>query len=72
RAKAGSLTRTEDGRWNVETAGERITADTVVLAVPQTETHDLLPEGALDEPDLLLDIENAPILNVHVIYDRKV
>ncbi|MFF3996059.1 hydroxysqualene dehydroxylase HpnE [Streptomyces cyaneofuscatus] len=72
RAKVGSLTRTEDGRWSVESAGERITADTVVLAVPQHETHDLLPAGALDEPDLLLDIDNAPILNVHVIYDRKV
>ncbi|MEV8001404.1 hydroxysqualene dehydroxylase HpnE [Streptomyces parvus] len=72
RAKVGSLTRTEEGRWSVEGAGERITADTVVLAVPQTETHDLLPAGALDEPELLLDIDNAPILNVHVIYDRKV
>ncbi|MBK3589213.1 FAD-dependent oxidoreductase, partial [Streptomyces sp. MBT57] len=72
RAKVGSLTRTEDGRWSVESAGERITADTVVLAVPQTETHGLLPAGALDEPDLLLDIDNAPILNVHVVYDRKV
>ncbi|MFH8478652.1 hydroxysqualene dehydroxylase HpnE [Streptomyces sp. NPDC018055] len=72
RAKVGSLTRTEDGRWSVTTAGERLTADTVVLAVPQHETHDLLPAGALDEPDLLLDIDNAPILNVHVVYDRKV
>ncbi|KOU02992.1 hydroxysqualene dehydroxylase HpnE [Streptomyces californicus] len=72
RAKAGSVTRGEDGRWTVESAGERITADTVVLAVPQTETHDLLPAGALDEPELLLDIDNAPILNVHVVYDRKV
>ncbi|NEE29110.1 phytoene dehydrogenase, partial [Streptomyces sp. SID7982] len=63
---------TEDGRWSVESAGERITADTVVLAVPQTETHDLLPAGALDEPELLLDIACAPILNVHVIYDRTV
>lgn len=72
RAKVGSLTRTEDGRWSVTTAGERLTADTVVLAVPQHETHDLLPAGALDEPDLLLDIDNVPILNVHVVYDRKV
>ncbi|WP_442818396.1 hydroxysqualene dehydroxylase HpnE [Streptomyces sp. NBC_01237] len=72
RAKVGSLSRTEDGGWAVESGGERIVADTVVLAVPQTETHGLLPEGALDEPELLLDIDSAPILNVHVVYDRKV
>lgn len=40
--------------------------------MPQRETHALLPEGALDEPDRLLDIGTSPILNVHVVYDRKV
>ncbi|MCT2548288.1 hydroxysqualene dehydroxylase HpnE [Streptomyces atratus] len=72
RTKAAALTRTEEGRWSVDTGGERIEADTVVLAVPQRETHDLLPEGALDEPGRLLDIGTSPILNVHVVYDRKV
>ncbi|MFH8514488.1 hydroxysqualene dehydroxylase HpnE [Streptomyces gelaticus] len=72
RTKASSLTRTEDGRWIVETGAERIEADTVVLAVPQRETHDLLPGGALDEPERLLGIGTSPILNVHVVYDRKV
>ncbi|MFE5098063.1 hydroxysqualene dehydroxylase HpnE [Streptomyces sp. NPDC056638] len=72
RTKASSITRAEDGCWSVDTGGERIEADTVVLAVPQRETHDLLPEGALDEPERLLDIGTSPILNVHVVYDRKV
>ncbi|MFC9627323.1 hydroxysqualene dehydroxylase HpnE [Streptomyces sp. NPDC056930] len=72
RTKASSVTRAEDGCWIVDTGGERIEADTVVLAVPQRETHDLLPEGALDEPERLLDIGTSPILNVHVVYDRKV
>ncbi|WP_327707671.1 hydroxysqualene dehydroxylase HpnE [Streptomyces sp. NBC_00464] len=72
RTKAGSLARTDDGRWVVDTGAERIEADTVVLAVPQRETHELLPEGALDEPDRLLEIGTSPILNVHVVYDRKV
>ncbi|MGW1407860.1 hydroxysqualene dehydroxylase HpnE [Streptomyces sp. NPDC002403] len=72
RTKASSLTRTADGRWIVDTGAERIEADTVVLAVPQRETHDLLPEGALDEPERLLGIGTSPILNVHVVYDRKV
>lgn len=72
RARAGSLTRAEGGRWAVETDGERFEADTVVLAVPQGETHRLLPDGALDDPDRLLDLTDAPILNVHVVYDRPV
>ncbi|MET7790751.1 hydroxysqualene dehydroxylase HpnE [Streptomyces sp900116325] len=72
RAKADTVTRTDDGRWIVDTGTERIEADTVVLAVPQRETYDLLPEGALDEPDRLLAIGTSPILNVHVVYDRKV
>lgn len=72
RTKASSLTRTAGGCWIVDTGGERIEADTVVLAVPQRETHDLLPEGALDEPERLLAIGTSPILNVHVVYDRKV
>jgi squalene-associated FAD-dependent desaturase len=60
------------GSWRVETPGESLDADTVVLAVPQRETYDLLPEGALDEPGRLLEIGTAPILNVHVVYDRRV
>ncbi|MEV4440811.1 hydroxysqualene dehydroxylase HpnE [Streptomyces sp. NPDC049577] len=77
RTRATGLTRGPDGRWQVDTeagpgGGERLTADTVVLAVPQRETHALLPEGALDDPDRLLGIDTAPILNLHVVYDRKV
>ncbi|WP_335984174.1 hydroxysqualene dehydroxylase HpnE [Streptomyces sp. CA2R106] len=52
--------------------GEQLTAGTVVLAVPQQETHELLPAGALEQPEKLLRIGTAPILNVHVIYDRQV
>ncbi|THA70979.1 FAD-dependent oxidoreductase [Streptomyces sp. A0958] len=72
RTKAGALTRTDEGHWLVDTGAERIEAETVVLAVPQREAHDLLPAGALDAPDRLLDIGTSPILNVHVVYDRKV
>lgn len=72
RTRVTSISRTENGGWQVEVPGETIQAETVVLAVPQHETHDLLPDGALDEPDRLLDIDTAPILNIHVVYDRKV
>ncbi|MEU3756304.1 hydroxysqualene dehydroxylase HpnE [Streptomyces olivoreticuli] len=77
RTRATAITRGEGGGWHVDIeAGsggtERLAADTVVLAVPQRETHALLPEGALDDPDRLLDIGTSPILNLHVVYDRKV
>jgi squalene-associated FAD-dependent desaturase len=76
RARAAGIARTAGG-WQVDVQtgpgrGERILADTVVLAVPQRETHDLLPDGALEDPDALLRIGTAPILNVHVVYDRPV
>ncbi|OAR23143.1 phytoene dehydrogenase [Streptomyces sp. ERV7] len=72
RTKAESVSRTESGAWRVETGGETLDAEVVVLAVPQREAHDLLPYGALDDPGKLLDIGTAPILNLHVVYDRKV
>ncbi|MGW7428411.1 hydroxysqualene dehydroxylase HpnE [Streptomyces sp. NPDC054861] len=72
RTKAERITRTAEGGWSVDVAGETIEADAVVLAVPQRETRALLPDGALDDPDRLLDIGTAPILNLHVVYDRKV
>ncbi|MFI6638307.1 hydroxysqualene dehydroxylase HpnE [Streptomyces sp. NPDC050504] len=72
RARVTALTRDADGRWLVDTEDERFGADTVVLATAQHEAHGLLPEGALADPDRLLAIDTAPILNVHVVYDRKV
>ncbi|MFD7276853.1 hydroxysqualene dehydroxylase HpnE [Streptomyces sp. NPDC059862] len=75
RSRVTSISRNsqyENGRWIVQVPGETIETDAVVLAVPQRETYDLLPDGALDAPDQLLQIGTAPILNVHVVYDRKV
>jgi squalene-associated FAD-dependent desaturase len=76
RTRATAVEAAGDG-WqvSVETGpgrAEQLAADTVVLAVPQRETHGLLPAGALDDPEKLLRIGTAPILNVHVIYDRQV
>ena len=77
RARARAISPAGQGSWRVSTgrqgrgAGE-YEADAVVLAVPQREAHALLPDGALPEPGRLLDIGTAPILNLHVIYDRPV
>ncbi|MER7931152.1 MULTISPECIES: hydroxysqualene dehydroxylase HpnE [unclassified Streptomyces] len=72
RTRVTSVSHNENGTWSVQVPGETHTAGTVVLAVAQREAYDLLPEGALDAPENLLEIGTAPILNVHVVYDRTV
>ncbi|WP_329173390.1 hydroxysqualene dehydroxylase HpnE [Streptomyces sp. NBC_01477] len=77
RTRISGIEREADGGWQVslETGpgrAEQLTADVVVLAVPQREAHALLPSGAVQHPEKLLQIGTAPILNVHVIYDRQV
>ncbi|MEV7284680.1 hydroxysqualene dehydroxylase HpnE [Streptomyces sp. NPDC093252] len=72
RSRVTSVSTLANGRWSVQVPGESIEADAVVLAVPQDEAHALLPEGALERPERLLALGTAPILNVHVVYDRTV
>ena len=72
RTRVTSISTDENGTWSVQVPGETLRADAVVLAVAQSEACDLLPEGALDAPEKLREIGTAPILNVHVVYDRKV
>ncbi|MYS24607.1 squalene-associated FAD-dependent desaturase [Streptomyces sp. DvalAA-14] len=77
RTRATAVEPETGGGWRipVETGPgrvEQLLADTVVLAVPQRETHALLPPGALEDPEKLLRIGTAPILNVHVVYDKRV
>jgi squalene-associated FAD-dependent desaturase len=82
RTRATEVRPGPEGRWQVALrrgpsgggpgAEELLDADAVVLAVPQREAHGLLPDGALDDPAALLRIGTAPILNIHVVYDRPV
>ncbi|CAL9361830.1 hydroxysqualene dehydroxylase HpnE [Streptomyces sp. enrichment culture] len=72
RARVTAVVPRDDGGWSVHTSGATTEADAVVLAVPQREAYALLPAGALDAPERLLGIDTAPILNVHVVYDRTV
>jgi squalene-associated FAD-dependent desaturase len=55
-------------------AAEDIPADAVVLAVPHQAAAKLIPAGALpgETVDGWAGLGAAPIVNVHVIYDRKV
>jgi hypothetical protein len=60
-----SVTAVEPGR--VVAGGEELHADAVVLAVPHREAAELLP-GASE----LVGLGVAPIVNLHVVYDRRV
>jgi hydroxysqualene dehydroxylase len=52
--------------------GERFRAQAVVLAVPPERAAGLLPAGALSEPERLTKLGSAPIVNLHIVYDRPV
>lgn len=52
--------------------GELLSADVVVLAGAQESAAALLPPEAIDGQHRLAELGTAPILNVHVVYDRKV
>ncbi|HVT66673.1 MAG TPA: FAD-dependent oxidoreductase [Trebonia sp.] len=57
-----------------EDGAEVILADAVVLAVPHEQAAKLVPPGALpaETVDGWAGLGAAPIVNVHVVYDRKV
>ncbi|KJY35762.1 hydroxysqualene dehydroxylase HpnE [Streptomyces sp. NRRL S-495] len=56
----------------LEGGGEPLTAETVVLAGAQDTAAELLPPDAVARQDRLARFGTSPILNVHVVYDRKV
>jgi hydroxysqualene dehydroxylase len=65
--------RGEDG-FTVTVAGTRRAADAVVVAVPHTAVAGLATElaGLADLADIGERLGVSPIVNVHVVYDRRV
>ena len=60
-------------RWSVETDTGPADFDAIVLAVPPTGAEHLLPAGALGvEPGWSGRLGRSPIVNLHLILDRKV
>ena len=60
------------GELAVVGADETLDADAVVVALPHTRAAGVLPEGAVDEPSRLARLGTSPIVNLHVVYDRRV
>jgi squalene-associated FAD-dependent desaturase len=66
--------RRHGDEWTLRTRdGDVHTADRVVLAVPPAAAESLLPPGAVPlSPGWAERLGSAPIVNVHVVYDRPV
>ena len=63
----------ENGHFRVEVnSAPTLEADAVVLAVPHDRAARLLPPGAGLDPGRLAKLGHSPIVNLHVVYDRRV
>jgi squalene-associated FAD-dependent desaturase len=66
------------GGWRIGIEGtgaakEDLVVDQVICAVPPEAAHRLLPDGALSLPPGWVEgLGRSPIVNVHVVYDRRV
>lgn len=69
--KVTAIRPAEDG-FEVAGPGGSLHADAVVLAVPHQQASGLLPAGALADPASLHLLSAAPIVNVHLVFDRPV
>lgn len=76
--KVRSITRTGTGYELAIASGAGraeeavLVADAVVLAVPPPAAAALLPAGAHPDPASLEELGASPIVNIHMIFDRKV
>lgn len=62
-----------EGPWAVAAGGEEHVADQVVVAVPPAAAEQLLPPGSLRlAPGWSHALGTSPIVNAHVVYDRRV
>ncbi|MBV8733508.1 MAG: FAD-dependent oxidoreductase [Solirubrobacterales bacterium] len=61
-----------DGGLLVSGQGERFLSSAVVLAVPNDRAPGLLPEGAVRDVGAIERLGSSPIVNLHLVYDRRV
>jgi squalene-associated FAD-dependent desaturase len=59
-------------QFEVITPGGPVDADAVVVAVPHDRAAAVVPPGSLLDPGALVRLGTSPIVNVHVVYDRRV
>ncbi|MGI8576632.1 MAG: hydroxysqualene dehydroxylase HpnE [Nocardioidaceae bacterium] len=61
-----------DSGWIVRTRGGDAVVDAVVVAVPHWQASRIVPAAAAPDRDAWAGLGSAPIVNVHVRYDRAV
>jgi hydroxysqualene dehydroxylase len=71
RARAAAVEPGSD-RFRVAVDGTSLEAEAVVLAVPHDEAARLLPREALADVAQLPGLGSSPIVNLHVVFDRRV
>jgi len=63
----------ENGGFHVEISGApTLTAEAVIVAVPHHRATRLLPAGSGVDCSGLIGLGTSPIVNLHVVYDRRV
>jgi hydroxysqualene dehydroxylase len=71
--RAERLETTSSGRLAVWSPDEEpLESDAVIVALPHGRVAGLLPHGALLDASLLERLGTSPIVNLHVVYDRRV
>jgi len=60
------------GELTVHGAEDEVSADSVIVALPHGRAAGVLPEGALDDPARLERLGTSSIVNLHIVYDRRV
>jgi squalene-associated FAD-dependent desaturase len=60
------------GEFTVHGAEDELSSDAVIVALPHARAAGVLPDGALDDPSQLERLGSSPIVNLHVVYDRRV
>jgi squalene-associated FAD-dependent desaturase len=72
RCRALAIVAERGGVQAVTTRRGGLEADAVVLAVPNEVVGPLLPEGALPAPAALERLGSSAIINLHLVFDRRV
>jgi squalene-associated FAD-dependent desaturase len=72
RRGAAAIVREADGCRVEINAAPSLVADAVILAVPHDRAARLLPAGSGVDPVRLARLGTSPIVNLHVVYDRRV
>ncbi|HEX6394191.1 MAG TPA: hydroxysqualene dehydroxylase HpnE [Acidimicrobiales bacterium] len=70
----GESTNRHDAQrgYVVSAVGWDLRSDGVIVAVPHDEAASLLPEGSIDNQNIIDELGFSSIVDVHLVYDRKV